>query len=90
MIGFRFDQIFWVLLSISCQSNTERVIAEKKDWVKSIYASSKAQSVSQYTHYVEVSGRLLRYYVREGDTINAVDLMAKLLSSTLKQVPQCS
>lgn len=70
MIRFRFAQILGVLLFLSCQSNTEIIKAEKRDWVESIYASSKVQSVNQYAHYSEVSGRLLRYHVREGDTIN--------------------
>lgn len=78
MIRFRFAQILGVLLFLSCQSNTEIIKAEKRDWVESIYASSKVQSVNQYAHYSEVSGRLLRYHVREGDTINAGDLMAEL------------
>lgn len=90
MIRFRFAQILGVLLFLSCQSNTEIIKAEKRDWVESIYASSKVQSVNQYAHYSEVSGRLLRYHVREGDTINAGDLLAELLSSTFKQVPRCS
>ena len=78
MVRFRITLFLCVLLFISCQSNTESIKAEKRDWVESIYASSKVQSVNQYAHYAEVSGRLLRYHVREGDTVNAGDLIAEL------------
>lgn len=78
MVRFRITLLLWVSLFISCQSNTQSIKAEKRDWVESIYASSKVQSVNQYAHYAEVSGRLLRYHVLEGDTVNAGDLIAEL------------
>ena len=78
MVRFRITLLLWVSLFISCQSNTESIKVEKRDWVESIYASSKVQSVNQYAHYAEVSGRLIRYHVREGDTVNAGDLIAEL------------
>ena len=66
------------LFFISCQSDSQIIKAEKRDWTESIYASSKVQSVNQYAHYAEVNGRLLRYLVSEGDTVNAGDLIAEI------------
>jgi len=67
-----------MLLLHSCGSDTEIVKVQKRDWVESIYASSKVQSVNQYAQYPEVAGRLVRYHVQEGDTINAGQLIAEL------------
>lgn len=78
MFRFRLTLTLCITLLFSCQSNSETIKAEKRDWVESIYASSKVQSVNQYAHYSEVSGRLIKYHVREGDTVNAGDLMAEL------------
>ena len=75
---FKIAPIVAILFLHSCGPDTESVKVEKRDWVESIYASSKVQSANQYAQYPEVAGRLVRYHVQEGDTVKAGQLIAEL------------
>ena len=73
-----FTLILGLFFLISCLSDSNYIKAEKRDWVESIYASSKVQAANQYAHHSDVTGRLLRYHVKEGDTVDAGDLIAEI------------
>lgn len=78
MFRHGFLPLLGLLFLSSCQSDSNFIKAEKRDWVESIYASSKVQALNQYAHHSDVTGRLLQYHVKEGDMVEAGDLIAEI------------
>lgn len=78
MFRLGFIPLIGFFFLISCQSDSNFIKAEKRDWIESIYASSKVQALNQYAHHSDVTGRLMQYYVKEGDTVEAGDLIAEI------------
>ncbi len=70
--------LVFLLSLFSCKDTQVKIKPERRIWVESIYASSKIEALNQYAHHAEVNGRLLRYAVNEGDTVNSGDLIAVL------------
>lgn len=61
-----------------CQRTDITVTPQQRDWVESVYASSKVEARDQYEHRAEVNGRLVSYAVKEGDVVQAGQLIAVL------------
>ena len=86
MISPRFKNItvnsFLVILisqlTFSCNERVEYFSPSKKTLIHSVYASAHIESSDQYEHRTEVSGRLTRYFVKEGFEVNAGDIIAEL------------
>jgi RND family efflux transporter MFP subunit len=67
-----------VILLQSCGAGDEVVYPQKRDWVESVYASSRIEATDQYQLFPELSGRLLEYRVKVGDLVQSGDLIAVL------------
>ncbi len=65
-------------LSVSCTESVEYHQPVKKTLIHSVYASAHIESADQYEHRTEVSGRLLKYFVKEGFEVKAGDKIAEL------------
>lgn len=68
--------VIGIAIVSGCTDKAHTIRPQKRDWVESVYASSKISSLHQYEHRPEITGRLLKYTVQEGDTVNAGDLIA--------------
>ncbi|MGC6414689.1 MAG: efflux RND transporter periplasmic adaptor subunit [Bacteroidia bacterium] len=65
-------------ITLSCSESVEYFNPSKKTLIHSVYASAYIESSDQYEHRTEVSGRLTRYFVKEGFEVNAGDIIAEL------------
>lgn len=63
---------------VSCSETVSYYQPSKKTLIHSVYASAHIESADQYEHRTEVSGRLTRYFVKEGFEVNAGDKIAEL------------
>ncbi len=62
----------------SCGSNDPIEFPQKKELVESIYASAQLKSLNQMDLRTEVSGILLKYHVKEGDSVKKGQVIATL------------
>jgi len=65
-------------ITLACSERVEYFNPSKKTLIHSVYASAHIESSDQYEHRTEVSGRLTRYFVKEGYEVNAGDIIAEL------------
>ncbi|MFZ9756330.1 MAG: biotin/lipoyl-binding protein, partial [Bacteroidia bacterium] len=69
-----------VLLSLlalaSCQSKQETYTVESKPIVESVYASARLRAEGQYELSSAVGGRILQLFKREGESVQAGELIA--------------
>lgn len=66
------------ILVYSCNSKKKYIKPEKKDIVESVYASAVIKAVNQYSVIAPVTGLLLSNKVREGDLVQAGDIIAQI------------
>ena len=65
-------------LVFSCKNNQETIKMSQTDIVESVYASAKIKSFNQYSQRFSVGGKLLNYFVTEGDFVKAGQPIAQL------------
>ena len=72
--------LFSVLATLlfSCKNNGETIKTSQTDIVESVYASAKIKSFNQYSQRFSVGGKLLNYFVTEGDIVKAGQSIAQL------------
>ena len=66
------------LLTIGCKDKTETVRPSYQPIVESVYASATIKAAQQYTLYPAMSGRILQFFLKEGDRVSAGQLIAHL------------
>ena len=69
-------------LVFSCKNKNETIKMSKTDIVESVYASAKIKSFNQYSQRFSVGGKLLNYFVTEGDIVKAGQTIAQLENTT--------
>ena len=69
-------------LIFSCKNNPETIKMSQTDIVESVYASAKIKSFNQYSQRFSVGGKLLNYFVTEGDFVKAGQPIAQLENTT--------
>lgn len=69
-----------VLALVSCTSEPEKTKPQVEELVISVYASVLVQPDHLYSVYPEASGLIERLYIREGDTLSAGQLLARIKS----------
>jgi multidrug efflux pump subunit AcrA (membrane-fusion protein) len=76
--------LFSVLATLifSCKNNPETIKISQTDIVESVYASAKIKSFNQYSQRFSVGGKLLNYFVTEGDFVKAGQPIAQLENTT--------
>lgn len=76
--------LFSVLATLifSCKNNNETIKMSQTDIVESVYASAKIKSFNQYSQRFSVGGKLLNYFVTEGDFVKAGQPIAQLENTT--------
>lgn len=76
--------LFTVLTTLifSCKNNSETIKISQTDIVESVYASAKIKSLNQYSQRFSVGGKLLNYFVSEGDLVKAGQPIAQLENTT--------
>jgi multidrug efflux pump subunit AcrA (membrane-fusion protein) len=66
------------LALFSCTSETEKTRPQVEELVISVYASVVVQPDDLYSVYPEANGVIERLYIREGDTLSAGQLLARI------------
>ena len=69
-------------LIFSCKNNSETIKISQTDIVESVYASAKIKALNQYSQRFSVGGKLLNYFVTEGDLVKAGQPIAQLENTT--------
>lgn len=78
-MNFRLLGIFSLaLFSSGCKDKTETIHPQNKTIVESVYASATIKAAQQYTLFPALSGRILQFGVKEGDVIQAGQVVAHL------------
>ena len=69
--------LFSVLI-FGCGKKGETLSPSNQEIVESVYASAKIKAYQQYSQKVSISGKLLTYFVSEGDLVKAGQPIAQL------------
>ncbi len=67
-----------LILAFGCGKKEESLSPSNKEIVESVYASAKIKSYQQYSQKVSIGGKLLNYFVSEGDLVKAGQPIAQL------------
>jgi multidrug efflux pump subunit AcrA (membrane-fusion protein) len=65
-------------LIFSCGKKGETLSPSNQEIVESVYASAKIKAFQQYSQKVSIGGKLLNYFVSEGDIVKAGQSIAQL------------
>lgn len=71
-----------ILMAISCKNKQETTKISKIDIVESVYASAKVKSLNQYSQRLSIGGKLIEYFVSEGQIVKAGQAIARLENFT--------
>ncbi|PSL07998.1 efflux RND transporter periplasmic adaptor subunit [Cecembia rubra] len=69
---------FLILLGYSCGQKEETVFPQKENISESVFASGLIKSKGQYRAFANTSGILKSIYVKEGDQVNAGDIIVEI------------
>jgi len=82
MLKYATNKILLIIIvlftGVSCNSKKQEIQAEKKDIVESVYASATIKAAQQYNAIAPVSGLLLENFVKEGDSVVAGQIIARI------------
>ena len=70
--------LFPLLLALGCGKKGETLSPSNQEIVESVYASAKIKAYQQYSQKVSMGGKLLNYFVSEGDLVKAGQPIAQL------------
>lgn len=75
---YHFILISLSIAAFSCKEKSETIKPSNSQIVESVYASAKVKAYQQYSQKVSIGGKLLHYFIEEGDIVKAGQPIAQL------------
>jgi hypothetical protein len=70
--------LFPLVLTFGCEKKGVTLSPSNQEIVESVYASAKVKAYQQYSQKVSIGGKLLNYFVSEGDLVKSGQPIAQL------------